>query len=247
MTTRLAVILAAGVGSRLRPLTDDLPKALVPVSGKTILSRALAHLVGVGVSKLVVASGYRQEALERALGDAPLDVAFCVNTEYERTQNSVSLALCRDLLEGESFFRLDGDVVFDREILTRLEALDTKEEGKVGIVAAVDRGRMLDEEAMKVRADATGRIAAFGKQIPVSESAGESIGIERISAFATTPLFDALDRARRAGDTHLYYEDVYSQLIRVGLPIVAADVTACRWCEVDSAQDLALAERMFAT
>jgi choline kinase len=245
MTTRLAVILAAGVGSRLRPLTDDRPKALVPVLGESILSRALRALAGIGVSRLVVATGYRQDAIERALADAPLDVAFCANPEYAQTQNSVSLALCRKMLEGESFFRLDGDVVFDPEILTRLTTAASSNPD-AGIVAAVDRARMLDEEAMKVRADSAGRIQAFGKHIPLSASSGESIGIEHISAFATTPLFDALDRAGAAGETHLYYEDVYSRLIDAGLPVCAADVTACRWCEIDCQEDLSLAERTFA-
>ena len=237
---RVAVILAAGVGSRLRPLTDDRPKALVPVSGRTILERAIAALAGHGVSRLVVATGYREEALRRALADAPIEVVFRPNPDFDRTQNAVSLALCRDTLEGAAFYKLDGDVLFDPAILSRLDAATAP------LAAALDRGRLLDAEAMKARLAPGGRrIAAFGKGIVLADSAGESIGIERVSASASSLLFDGLDRARRAGRTDLYYEDVYSELIAAGLAAEAVDVTGLTWCEVDSPEDLAQASALF--
>jgi choline kinase len=242
MTTRTAVILAAGVGSRLRPLTDEKPKALVDVSGRHILGRAMDALRAAGVQRLVVASGYREDALVAALRDAPFDVIFRHNPRYGTTQNSVSLALCRDAVEGEAFFRLDGDVVFDSKILSRLAA------ARAPLVAAVDGRRALDAEAMKVQVDASsGAIVAFGKGIAVSEAAGESIGIERISAEMAPALFDALDEAGTRGETHLYYEDVYSRLIATGLAAVAVEVGDLTWCEIDCAEDLVHAERLFRT
>jgi choline kinase len=240
MTTCVAVILAAGVGSRLRPLTADRPKALVPVGGRTILSRAMEALVGVGVSKVVVATGYREDALRAALAGAPVEIVFCPNPRYDQTQNSVSLALCRDALEGAAFFRLDGDVVFDPAVLSRLDSTAGQ------ITAAIDRARVLDDEAMKVRLDPAGtRILSFGKGIPLRDSGGESIGIERISEEAGPLLFDALDRAGSAGETHLYYEDVYARLITGGLHAAVADVTGLSWCEIDAPEDLAEADRLF--
>jgi len=241
MTVRVAVILAAGVGSRLRPLTDDKPKALVPISGRSLITRAVDVLARRGVTRLVIASGYREDALVRALAGAPLEVVFRPNPRYETTQNSVSLALCRDALEGESFYRLDGDVVFDARILDRLDASGAE------LAAAVDPTRRLDAEAMKVRVRPGSRdIAEFGKGIPLEAAAGESIGIERILGPAGGPLFDALDEAHRAGDDGLYYEDVYSRLIqRSRLAAEAVDVGGLAWCEVDTPEDLAAAERLF--
>jgi choline kinase len=242
MTTRAAVILAAGVGSRLRPLTDDKPKALVEVSGRHILGRAMDALTAAGVERLVIASGYREDALVEALRGAPFDVRFRHNARFESTQNSVSLALCRDALEGEAFFRLDGDLVFDPAILSRLES------ARAPLVAAVDGRRALDAEAMKVRVDpASGRIAAFGKGIAVAEAAGESIGIEHVSRELGPRLFDALDDAIRRGDTHLYYEDVYSRMIESGLHAVGVEVGDLRWCEIDCIEDLASAALLFRT
>jgi choline kinase len=242
MRTHVAVVLAAGIGSRLRPLTDDRPKALVPVGGRSILSRAVDALRARGVSRLVVATGFREDAIKQALSDVPLEVVYRRNPKYETTQNSVSLALCRDALEGEAFFRLDGDVLFDPEVLSRLDSVDAP------LATAVDRSRKLDEEAMKVRLAGDGRtIAAFGKGIPLADSAGESIGIERVSAEFGRSLFDGLEDAAKSGEFQLYYEDVYSRLIARGASSLAVDVSDLRWCEVDSLEDLRAAERLFAT
>lgn len=238
MSTRTAVILAAGIGSRLRPLTDDRPKALVPVLGRTILDRAVDNLASHGVERLVVATGYREEAIHRALEQAPMDVVYRRNPDFESTQNSVSLALCRDVLEGRAFLRLDGDLVFDGEILARLDRSEAP------LSAAVDRARALDAEAMKVEVDGS-RILRFGKDIPLERASGESIGIERVSVEASRPLFDALDAARAAGELNLYYEDVYSRMIRAGQGAAAIDVGDLRWCEIDSLGDLRAAEALF--
>jgi L-glutamine-phosphate cytidylyltransferase len=86
----------------------------------------------------------------------------------------------------------------------------------------------------------------FGKAVPLAESHGESIGIERISAGASAKLFDALDERIAAGVTDLYYEDVYSQMIGRGeLSAIAADVSGLRWTEVDTFEDLETARKLF--
>jgi choline kinase len=238
-STRAAVILAAGIGSRLRPLTDDKPKALVEVSGKTILGRAVDALSAYGIERLVVATGYREEALRTALAGARMEVVYRKNPRFETTQNSVSLALCRDVLSGFSFFKLDGDVVFEPGLLERLDA------STGALAVAVDRGAALDAEAMKVQIATGERIIAFGKGIPVECAAGESVGIERISAAASASIFDALDEAVKRGETGLYYEDVYSRLIPGGLVASLVDISDQRWCEVDSSEDLERARRLF--
>src|SRR5258707_5402385 len=95
MKTTAAVILVAGIGSRLRPITDDRPKALVDLGGETILSRTVRLLASYGVRRVVLATGYREDAVRAAMQGAPVPVEYCRNPEFDRTQNSVSLALCR--------------------------------------------------------------------------------------------------------------------------------------------------------
>ncbi len=224
----------------MRPLTDDRPKALVDIGGETILARALRLLAQHGVKRAVLATGYRDDAIKIALQDCPLHVTYCHNSEFERTQNSVSLALCRDTLESESFFKLDGDVVFEPEVLERLER------AAAPLSVAVDAARKLDAEAMKVRVD-LGRILAFGKGLTLAESSGETIGIERVDGSIARTLFEALAAAAREGRTGLYYEDVYSELVQSGrLEAAAVDVSDLRWTEVDDFDDLERARALTA-
>lgn len=238
MKTKVAVVLVAGVGSRLRPITDDRPKALVDLEGETILSRTVRLLVSYGVRKIVLATGYREDAVRTAMQGVPAQVEYCFNPDFDRTQNSVSLALCRNAVGSDDFFKLDGDVVFQRQVLERLDACQAE------LAVAVDRARMLDAEAMKVRASDT-RISAFGKGIPLDESAGESIGIERIRGAAGRVLFDALERVIGSGQTGLYYEDVYSELIADDqLRAEAVPVQDLPWTEVDDFTDLGRARAM---
>jgi choline kinase len=244
-----ACILAAGIGQRLRPLTDDKPKALVEVAGKSFLSRMIAQLVAVGVTELVVATGYCEDAVSRALETCPIPWVLRRNDAYDRTQNSVSLHACADaLLRGgaQDTFKLDGDVILDVEILRRLKR--TLESSRCDLVAAVDPKPGLGAEEMKVqlaRSDSKNgeHIAAFGKHLDPTTSAGESIGVELIAARAVSPIVDALGALVTSGTTNLYYEDVYDRLIRTqpALDVRAVMVGDLPWTEVDTAEDLARA------
>ncbi|HVY28540.1 MAG TPA: phosphocholine cytidylyltransferase family protein [Polyangiaceae bacterium] len=234
-----AVILVAGIGSRLRPITDAVPKALAPVGDETILGRAVRLLLDFGISRLILATGYREDAVRASLAGLAADVVYCPNPRYDTTQNSVSLALCSEAVGGRSFFKLDGDVVFDAELLQRIAA------PRAELVAGVDSSRKLDAEAMKVVVEGSS-IRRFGKDVPLAQSHGESIGIERIDASASSKVFSAIDERVRAGVTNLYYEDVYSQMIGRGqLSAEVADVSGLRWTEVDTFEDLDTARRLF--
>jgi choline kinase len=231
--TRVAVILVAGVGSRLRPLTDDRPKALVDLGGETILGRTVRLLREHGVTRLVLATGYREDAVRAALENVPITAVFCQNSRFDSTQNSVSLALCAQAVAGEACFKLDGDVVFRSEVLERLDRVEN------GLAVAVDRTRSCDDEAMKFRVDAAGRIVEFGKGISLAAAGGESIGIERISAGAVPVVFDALRQTIESGRVDAYYEDIYSeQIARGALEARAVDVGDLEWTEVDDLRDL---------
>lgn len=237
MSVQVAVLLCAGVGSRLRPLTDDRPKSLVTVGPEPILLRAARLLVELGVRELVVATGYREDAVRRALADAPVPVHCCPNDAYDRTQNSVSLALCEPAIAGRPFFLLDGDVLFHRDVVARLAA------SEADLAVAVERRDDLGEEEMKVLVEA-GAVRAFGKGLEPRASFGESIGIARVGGRAARPLFRALERAVAEGRTGLYYEDVWNELLRDGLRAEAIDVTDLPWIEVDTPEDLARAREL---
>jgi choline kinase len=135
-------------------------------------------------------------------------------------------------------------VVFQRQVLERLDASSAE------LAVAVDSGRMLDAEAMKVTLSQPGamQIGAFGKGIDLTQSAGESIGIERISGSFSPILFAALNAAIAAGETGLYYEDVYSRLIAArALQAEAVSVRDLPWTEVDDFSDLERARELVRT
>lgn len=231
------MLLVAGSGTRLGDPAGR-PKSLVEIGGRSMLTRAIEHLVAVGVEHLVFATGYREEAIREAVANLPVRTSFCRNDAYSTTQNSVSLLRCREAVGDASFFKLDGDVVFRREVLERLLAKDG------AIVAAVDGRAELADEEMKVYVDGD-RITHFGKGLDPKRSAGESIGIERVDGSVSMRLFDALARAESEGRTNLYYEDVYQELIDEGIVARSADVTDLPWIEVDTREDLARAVALF--
>jgi choline kinase len=231
----LAVILCAGGGTRLRPITDDRPKALVPVGGETILARAMRLLEGAGVREIVIATGYCEGAVRAALAGGAMRVSFCHNPEYGTTQNAISLLRCAPLVEGRAFYKLDGDVLFLPEVLDRLARADAP------LAVAVEKNDRLGAEEMKVMTSGDD-VCAFGKGLDPARCYGESIGIEAVSADLTGRLFASLHEAERAGQTDLYYEDVYAKLIAEGARAKVVDVTDLPWIEIDTAEDLARAQ-----
>ena len=231
-----AVLLCAGAATRLRPLTADRPKCLLEVGGETILARAVRLLLSAGVRKLVIATGYRQEDVRAAMMDLPAEVTFCHNADFARTQNAVSLHHCAGVVAGHSFFKLDGDVLFNGAVLERLLADDAP------LSVAVERRDDLGEEEMKVMTEGN-EVRAFGKKLDPRLCAGESIGIEKLDETASLALFRALERAVAQGRTDLYYEDVYGELVGAGMKGHAVDVTDLPWIEIDTADDLARAQQ----
>ena len=234
----IATILAAGVGSRLRPLTDDLPKCLVPVAGVPVLGWQLDALIAAGVRHIVVVAGYRAAQV----------VAFCeryrdrvrvvVNNDYERTNNMFSLRLALRDREAEPMFICNGDVVFDRAIPAGLAAI------RDGDFIAVEPGRYI-EESMKVVVDQTGRITGLSKAIAPPAAYGVSIDLYRFSAGGTA----AIDRIaqtliEKERQTNLWTE-VAIEAALGEMVVRPFDIAGAPWIEIDTLEDLAEGQRLF--
>lgn len=229
-----AVILAAGYDPRLRPHVDQTPKALVEVAGTPILARALSLLVRAGVDQVVIVVGHLRDQVraEVARRFPDLDVTFVDNLAYRNTSTAASLALARPHVDGQAFFLIDGDVVFDAGVLTRLfdggpDALAVRSVGALGL------------EEVKVASDASDRVVAIGKQVPVRGAMGESIGMTLLSATTSRRLFAAL-AARPHAD--LYYEALLQELVDGGVDLHAVDIGSLYACEIDTPEDLRAAD-----
>lgn len=232
----LAVILAAGVGSRLHPLTLDRPKCLVDLGGESILHRMVRLLGAAGVGELVVATGFAAAMVREALRDAPMRVTFAHCADFATTQNSVSLARALAAAPPGPVLKFDGDLVFGAELLARALA------GEGSTVLVDDRASPRDE-AMKVICDGD-RAQRFGKTLDPQAARGESIGVERFTPGDRAVLERVLREAHDRGETDCYYEDLYDRAIARGVSLRAVSVRELPWTEVDDFDDLARARAL---
>lgn len=236
-----AVILAAGIGSRLAPLTDDRPKALVEVAGSSFLVRQLELLAAAGIPSrdVIVVGGYRIDRIGDELAARGFDGTILLNHRYRPWNNFFSVLVAEPVLAGHDFLQLDGDTVLDPKLLPRMIA------AKGDALLAVDCRDDLDAETMKVQVSATGRMVAVSKQLPAAECAGEYIGITRLSARAAREVFDDLAKFPAENLTHEYYEHAFHRLVaRVEFGIV--DVSDCTVHEIDTVEDLRRVEAILA-
>jgi len=223
----------------MRPHTDDRPKALLEVGGEPLLMRLARQLARVGVSELVIATGHREEAVSAILHALPIPAVVRRNDAYATTQNIVSFHACADRLRssGETW-KLDGDLIAEDAFFERLARAPMHDDE---LLCAVDRRHDVGPEEMKVELAGT-RIVAFGKAIDPKRAGGESAGVERIGSRALSSIVDAMGAAVTAGETNLYYEDIYDRLIHQrALRAIAVDVSDLRWTEIDTPDDLARA------
>ena len=230
-----ALILAAGFGSRLAPMTDDIPKALVPVNGKPILLKQLENLYDCGVTDITVISGYRANMLEAAVHDRFRDVNIVKNPDFETTNNMYSALLGREAVAGDDFLMMNGDVFMDSAVIKAL----LEDEHPNAIVT--DIGFYLPESMKVVETD--GRLTHIAKDIPADAALGASIDVYRFSQEAGSAFFDKCAEYIERGEKNLWSE--------VALDGILAEHAfhACplegRWYEIDNPDDLAAAERIF--
>ncbi|HEU0037461.1 MAG TPA: phosphocholine cytidylyltransferase family protein [Kofleriaceae bacterium] len=230
-----AVLLVAGMSSRLRPLTDDRPKCLLEVAGTPILKRCVDALRGAGITELVVVTGYLEDKIKAALEAwFPGPITYRRNAEFSATQNGASLLCARAVVEGEPFVMLDGDIVFDPEVLAAV--VRSPHADCLALRPATDLG----EEEVKVYLDGD-RVRRIHVSIPPAEAAGESIGIEKFSAQTSRVLFATIEqRIAQHGPKTEYYEKAFDQLCQDGvLDLRAIDVGAYYCAEIDTPADLA--------
>jgi choline kinase len=242
------MVLAAGAGRRLRPDTDGLPKALLPVDGEvTILDIALHNLAAVGLRDIVIVVGYaadavrdRAAALEREHG---VRLTLVDNDRAEEWNNAYSLWLARDHFTAGALL-VNGDTVHPVSVeKTLLAAAGNR--SQAGIVIAVDDVKRLADEEMKVIAGPDGRLSRITKLMDPALAHGEYIGATLIGAQAAAPLAAALETTWRR-DPSLYYEDGYQEFADRGGVIGIASIGEVDWVEVDNHGDLRRAREIAA-
>lgn len=238
MTTRKAVIVAAGLSSRLYPLTETSPKPLLNIGSETLLGRSLRLLRGVGVDSPAVVVGYKGELIRSALGDG---IEFVPNPFYRHCNNMGSLWMARDFVGKDPFLYLHGDLIYDEQMLNSFVSAAADSNAVMDLL--VEFGHT-DEEAMKVRLDQRGRFSASSKSIPSEDAAGEWTGIAMIRD--SKAVFDAIERhLMRSGLTD-YDTAAFTTLASEGSEIACFPTNGMSWSEIDDLGDLENARARFA-
>ncbi|WP_328900155.1 phosphocholine cytidylyltransferase family protein [Streptomyces sp. NBC_00441] len=240
----IGMILAAGAGRRLRPYTDTLPKALVPVGPEgdeeslTVVDLTLGNFAEVGLTEVAIIVGYRKEALyeRKAALEAKYGVSITLidNDKAEEWNNAYSLWCGRDALKN-GVILANGDTVHPVSVEKTL--LAARGDGKK-IILALDTVKSLADEEMKVVvADGKG-VQRITKLMDPAEATGEYIGVTLIEGDAAEELADAL-KTTFERDPDLYYEDGYQELVNRGFKVDVEPIGDVKWVEIDNHEDLA--------
>ncbi|MGP3986095.1 phosphocholine cytidylyltransferase family protein [Streptomyces sp. 3N207] len=235
----IGLVLAAGAGRRLRPYTDTLPKALVPVDGETtVLDIALANFAQVGLTDVAVVVGYRKEAVYERQADLEarhgVKLTLIDNDKAEEWNNAYSLYCAREVFK-EGVLLANGDTVHPVSVEKTL--LDARGNGQK-IILALDTVKDLADEEMKVVVDPDKGVQRITKLMDPAEATGEYIGLTLIEPEAGAELADAL-KATFEKDPQLYYEDGYQELVNRGFKVDIAPIGDVKWVEIDNHDDLA--------
>jgi len=247
-----AIIVAAGPGTRLRPLTNEKPKCLLDIGGKTILQRALDTLTQNGIKKIVVVRGYQGHLINYPT------VTYYENPNFKQNNILRSLFYAEDEMNDDFIFSY-SDILYSKSIVEKL----INSQGDIALIVDVNwqqhyQGRDLhplsEAELVKLEND---RVIRIGKDaVKVDEAHGEFIGLAKFTKSAAQAMraaFHQVAKERPAAPFHrasslekAYMTDMLQELINRGLLVRSVDIEG-GWMEIDTPQDLAEAQRRFSS
>ncbi len=231
-----AIVLSAGQGKRLLPLTAEVPKCLLPVDGdRTLLGFQLATLAACGIGRVNVVSGFGVEGVERLLAGTPipgLTVELVFNPFYAVSDNLASCWVAREAM-SEEFLLLNGDTLFEPTVLRRLLASPA-----APVTVTIDHKLDYDDDDMKVSLDDEGRLVAIGKRLKPEAVQGESIGLLLFRGAGVRRFRAAVEGAmRRPEALRAWYLSVVDALAGEG-GVDTVSIRGMWWREIDSPEDL---------
>ena len=230
-----AIIMAAGLGSRIHKITNEYPKSFLEVNEEKLISRAVRLLRERGIDEIVIVTGYRAKDFYDLLGET---VQYRHNPLYFCTNVLSSFAVGMDYLTDE-FIYLHADTIFSPKILDELMAFESND-----IVLPVDFKACVEEE-MKVLTS-NGRITRIDKGIDLASAEGEFIGVAKVSCRVLESLKSAVTSELVVGRRFdEYFEAAIQALIDRDIPVIPLDVGTHPWIEIDFPEDYEAACKMF--
>ncbi|UCD82242.1 MAG: phosphocholine cytidylyltransferase family protein [Desulfobacterales bacterium] len=234
-----AVILSAGQGKRLLPLTENTPKCILPIMGQTLIEWQIEELAKCGIEKVSVVVGYRADKVEQILRShyGPERVRTVYNAAYAISDNLVSCWSAHDEMDAD-FILLNGDTLFEAAVLRRL--LETPLHP---VTVVVSHKGNYDADDMKVELDGC-RLVKIGKDLLPDQVDAESIGMILFRNQGPMLFRNALEKALRNPSAQTkWYLSVIDEMART-MPVWTCSVNDLHWCEVDYPADIELAEKV---
>jgi 2-aminoethylphosphonate-pyruvate transaminase len=237
MTKRIttAVIMAAGMGTRFGHKTDDMPKGFIEVGGMPMIVRSLQTLTNCGITRIIIGTGYHQEAYQALRSQFPQIV--CVeNPIYADTNSMYTLYCCHKALKpGEDFLLLESDLVFERRAI---EALLDCEQPDVMLITPVTKF----QDQYYVECDAQNRLTRCSVNSDELVAKGELVGIHKLSASFFEKMVNDYE-LRKAANMKLGYEYQLLHISQVISPVYVLYEEGLAWYEIDDERDLDYAEK----
>ncbi|BDZ71653.1 sugar phosphate nucleotidyltransferase [Methanobacterium petrolearium] len=235
----IAVILAAGMGERLMPLTRDKPKTLLEINNTTIIERMVKNCLNNQIKEYLVVVGHNQEKVAKECHQLAqkYDVTFSIveNLKYNKTNTGVSTYLAVQKLKNKDFIIINGDNVFDEKIIENL--LKSKSTAMI-----IDNYKQLNQESFKISIKGS-IIKDMGKQIDIESSSGEFIGISKVAS-GDVELFGQILLRLTQEDPQQYYDIAYVELSRKS-KVDFVYTNGLKWTEIDDINDFNYAKSVF--
>ena len=236
------IILSAGQGRRMLPLTVTLPKCLLSVRGKTLLEWQIDTLHKCGIYQIVVVTGYGADHVDKLIRQhyEINGIKLLYNPDYATADNLVSCWAARHEMT-EDFILLNGDTLFEPAVLKTLLASPDSP-----ITVTVSSNDNYDADDMKVIIEGS-RLVNIGKKLPLEKVNGESIGLILFRGKGPEIFRNAIKSTLKYPDaTRKWYLAVIAE-IAAKIPVMTCSVNSLRWCEVDYPKDLKEADRLLST
>ena len=236
-----AIILAAGRGSRLLPLTTDLPKCLLPIGNTTVLGMQLDTLAAHGVETATVITGFNshmvEDEIDARLGGPRVEMLF--NPFFQVADNLASCWMARESM-NQDFLLINGDTLFSPELLQTILSAPAKD-----VAVTIDQKGYYDGDDMKVTLDGS-QLTAIGKTLALTETDGESIGMLRFMNAGPEIFQDELGRLMRTPDgTKSWLLSAIHGLAQSGQHIDTINIKGADWSELDTPEDYEVCRSLF--
>jgi len=239
--TTTALLLAAGTGSRLYPLTENMPKCLTEVNGISILERLVTSLERKGFKRLVVVTGYMDNCIIEFMGSltSSMTIDYVFSPRYKTTNNIYSLWMAREIIQ-EPFLLVESDIVFDESLLDNMIYPDRIAVARMqpwmnGTTVTINKSRQIE---------------AFqkGDTFSSDDIRYKTVNIYSFSQASWNGIKDRLDQRICAGKVHDYYETVFADMVADGsLGFDSVSFDGKPWYEIDTIEDLENAKKLFPT